>query len=380
MINLYKNIQQEISKINQGRYLSKKSLYTTIDYIRTQLGIDLDDHPDKYKFYSDELAKVVNIELVQFDSKRLCGLIVKNELPKQSTVIINSSKSSDSQKFALMHELVHFFAHPIPKKPFLCDESNKSDPLEWQANEGSAEILVPYRIFIPRIADLIRKCSDYMDYVSVSYILADEFATSVPIITNRMNSLVYEINQYIEGIPLDRIKILSKSKREKLNLKVKSLNVYIPKIFTCVNCTYESSSKIKYCSMCGCDKFNEKISNKGVKNMIYDGVKLDENSKAIICPRCGNEEPNEGNHCSICGAYLVNRCTNVDYPGRSSYDGDTCGALLDGNARYCTYCGSESTFFRDGLLEPWEKVKADNVSEFLSIENPGKYDAEDLPF
>ena len=52
-------------------------------------------------------------------------------------------------------------------------------------------------------------------------------------------------------------------------------------------------------------------------------IKVNENSKALRCPICDNEEvPLDGDYCPICGADLINRCSNID-----SY-GNGCGALL----------------------------------------------------
>ena len=107
--------------------------------------------------------------------------------------------------------------------------------------------------------------------------------------------------------------------------------------------------------------------------MIYDdGYKLDRDGRATICPRCENQEIEEGDYCKICGAYLINKCTNED----NGYE--SCGRIADGNARFCIYCGCDTTFYRNGLLKPW--------GEFLSQENDNEAAAvnedevDDLPF
>lgn len=86
-----------------------------------------------------------------------------------------------------------------------------------------------------------------------------------------------------------------------------------------------------------------------------DGYVLDENSKAIRCPKCDNEDIlNEGNYCSICGVYLINQCTNE---GNYDYNEPPCEALLPSNARYCHLCGVASTYFTNGLLVDWKNYK-----------------------
>lgn len=79
--------------------------------------------------------------------------------------------------------------------------------------------------------------------------------------------------------------------------------------------------------------------------MKYENVyELNENGVAKTCPKCHNEEiSKDDNYCEICGASLVNRCTNEE-----------CGAIGSGKARYCKICGSETEFFKRGYLESWD--------------------------
>ncbi|MDI3311931.1 MAG: ImmA/IrrE family metallo-endopeptidase [Thermoanaerobacterium sp.] len=156
----------------------------------------------------------------------------------------------------------------------------------------------------------------------------------------------------------------------------------------CVNCGYGIiSSEYIYCPICG-----QKLQW-GDGNMIYnDGYELDKNGRAVICPVCGNEEIGEDpdeQYCIICGTYLVNKCTH-DYDEINNFTGEiikpACGKIVPGNARYCPYCGSETTFFKDGILKPWQEVKkqleALEFDEELD-ELPDDYEMvseDDLPF
>lgn len=47
--------------------------------------------------------------------------------------------------------------------------------------------------------------------------------------------------------------------------------------------------------------------------MIYDdGYALDDNGRALVCPRCKNEELKyAGDYCKICGTYLINKCSGI---------------------------------------------------------------------
>lgn len=137
-----------------------------------------------------------------------------------------------------------------------------------------------------------------------------------------------------------------------LEIKIKSIfRDFIHKKY-CVICGHSFVIEdAKYCPVCG-----KRRIYWGDGKMIYDdGFEVDENGRAIQCPRCGNEETEfDGNHCIICGTYMVNKCaeTQVSY-----YDfTESCGATLPGNARYCYNCGNISTFYRDELLKTWNHV------------------------
>ena len=156
----------------------------------------------------------------------------------------------------------------------------------------------------------------------------------------------------------------------------------------CPECKiYFVSKEAKYCPICGA---NHLIWKKGEPNiMYYPGIKVDENSKAVKCPHCDNEEILEkGEYCIICGTMLVNKCLRraesengyIEY-----YDG--CGKLLPGNARYCPYCGGESSFFVNGLLSSWEAYQKQDAQESFGSKTTTKAapqltveEIEEIPF
>lgn len=115
----------------------------------------------------------------------------------------------------------------------------------------------------------------------------------------------------------------------------------------------------KYCPICGEHNLIWKNTEENI--MKYSGILVDENSKAYTCPQCENEEiMPDGDHCMICGFYLINKCV-----GKRQYDEygdlvgfkDACNKPLPGNARYCPYCGGESSFYADGILNDWKIEK-----------------------
>lgn len=133
------------------------------------------------------------------------------------------------------------------------------------------------------------------------------------------------------GVPLTEANFYRKQFQLFLNQK------------TCANCHhYFFSEKANYCPVCGSQSINW---GEGENGMVYQGFQIDENHKAVICPRCQNEEINPlYPRCKICGTYLFNQCTN-----------DSCNMGAEGNARHCISCGSYTTFFQQNLLVSWER-------------------------
>lgn len=121
----------------------------------------------------------------------------------------------------------------------------------------------------------------------------------------------------------------------------------------CANCGSKilGLRKGSHCPFCGSQDLRWRNDT-----MKYEDVyHLDDSGRPNKCPVCDNEDIGEGEYCKICGALIINRCTNyhdLDYPSA-----DECGRSADGKARYCIYCGAETTYLRNGYLEPWDKNK-----------------------
>ena len=149
---------------------------------------------------------------------------------------------------------------------------------------------------------------------------------------------------------------------------------------TCSLCNYTFYIKTaNFCPICGNYEFNKEESN-----MIYNGIDVNENGKALTCPKCDNEQINtDGDYCKICGTYLINRCSN--FCGYDTMNGfvDACGKLTDGNARHCHYCGEKTTFYNNNFLKNWEKEKADfEFSKEVEALSPNSQtvEYENVPF
>lgn len=124
---------------------------------------------------------------------------------------------------------------------------------------------------------------------------------------------------------------------------------------TCGGMFFDKNAK--FCPICGSNMLHW-----GDGNMVYDLIETSENSKAKICPICKNEKTHiEGEYCQICGTHIVNKCTNK-----------LCEELLEGDARYCSKCGSPSVFLKENLLSEWNQL-----DYFTRIDNSID---DDMPF
>lgn len=148
----------------------------------------------------------------------------------------------------------------------------------------------------------------------------------------------------------------------------------------CFNCRSIFISEGRYCPICGSlntswdckaalpfdNRWDSFRYSKGEDyTMKYSGIEVNENSKAIVCPKCNNEEIiSDGNFCMICGENIINFCEGfIDEEGNKIEEG--CGKLLPGNARYCPYCGAVSHFYNRNFLQYWESCQENNSSEEL---------------
>lgn len=285
-------------------------------------------------------------------------------------ILYNESEKLGRKRFTIAHEIGHYLLEHnklikgtvLSRGEFL---EKEYEVLEKEANFFARMLLVPLPI---------------LSYINKNWgvinrkILTEIFCVSYAVAGN----VISHINKQIFwGFILTNKKMVNKYRN--------SLNQYI-NIHICTNCNAEFVLEGPiHCPICNADSITRIMSSnyeiylefERSDYMIYEGVELDKNSKAVICPVCQNEEPQDGEYCSICGKHLVNRCTNVDGPWRSSNDGPTCGVLLLGNARYCTYCGTESTFLNNEILKPWDwDIETEDIETEIEIEIAEK----DIPF
>ncbi len=174
-------------------------------------------------------SKISNVEItaVPFNTRDLRGMVslAKND-NENNVILVNSNKSFEEQNFHGFHELMHIPTVDEPGTILRCYERVKPTQdsyLEWLANEGAAEFIVPYKILLPIIKDkyfdLIQGFGTWYFCNEYSY----KFGVSNTVMQYRIETLKYEIDQYLNGVALDEIEILSKRKQDDRGIIVQSL-------------------------------------------------------------------------------------------------------------------------------------------------------------
>lgn len=207
------------------KYLTKSELYLIVKQMKLNMGYKYNDYKLNLYNYCVDCPSVL-IEKIHFQTPSLKGMAII-ETGKKDIILLNDKLNKYELNFYCGHELFHVCNHNYTNiKTFNCFEYVKKQQnpyLEWQANEGSAEIIMPYREFIPKLADLF--CSLNVSYNKLKTIMAKEFNVTESMIWCRIENLKYEFHQYYKfNIPIDYIQILSKKELSKRNISITSIN------------------------------------------------------------------------------------------------------------------------------------------------------------
>jgi Zn-dependent peptidase ImmA (M78 family) len=210
-----------------GEYNRKKALYDKIEQMRKDLGISDDRYPlDMVDFCLEK--GFVEIGEAPFKSTGTRGMAVPYyENGEKDVILLNSKLCKKEQSFTCGHELIHLFLHRSKTIQYFSFEQVmlKHNPfLEWQANEGSAELHVPYRLLFPKIKVAFQKMKSPQDIQTLRASLAEDFQVMDEVIYYRFESLKYEIYQYLTGVSLENIEFMPVSKQKEEGIFIKSIN------------------------------------------------------------------------------------------------------------------------------------------------------------
>ncbi len=181
----------------------KEKLYEDIDFFRALYGVPFDkpiECVSMFVYYGS-----FDLEYHKFKAPGVCGVAMVGK--KVDTVILNSNRTPEEQNFDCGHEFTHLIKHRKIQDYFKCFTSTKpwqNRFLEWQANEGSAQFIVPYQDFIPRFVDLLEQNTTWIPGT-----LAEHYHVTVPVINYRIDNLSYEIDQYRAGKSINQLRLLS---------------------------------------------------------------------------------------------------------------------------------------------------------------------------
>lgn len=107
------------------------------------------------------------------------------------------------------------------------------------------------------------------------------------------------------------------------------------------------------CHVCG----GKKVAYKPNKKVSYYlGIKVDRHAKAEKCHYCGQSMIGiDRNVCPHCSHVIRNICMG-DALGQRGPCQMSQDYPLTGDARYCPYCGSKTTFYEYNVLPQWNKL------------------------
>lgn len=258
VINICTNLKNILEQYGNINFLSKEELYLIIDYIRNNFNININEVFNVPNFCQNNFSELITYDFHNFKSNKIGGFLVKNTLPEKSFITINSSKERISMLFDLTHEMIHFLLHPENRRHYISSSLCDIDNFEWQANEGAAELLVPYKKFIPIFVKNIKNCNTQNDYIDFLTYLSDKYTVSTAVLEYRLSGLKYEIEQYEKGIPIENIEFLSKRAQEERGIFITSYNdIYM-----------KHHKKLKFILSKNSNNSIEKFENQPIQNKV----------------------------------------------------------------------------------------------------------------
>lgn len=216
----------------EEQQVPKSELYDHIRKIRQNLGLT----------YPLDLVQVIKnndnirISTADFSTNGLRGIAyIARKETEPDLIFLSNNRTEFEQNLDCAHELVHLSLHRNNNaRRFNSNEALPADQsalLEWQAEEGAAELIMPYKKFIPIFCLLVDVCQDSWElFESLKMRMATLFKVTPNIIADRIENLRYEIYQYEQGISIDRLHLISIAEQEANGIDIKSYNTIFEEI------------------------------------------------------------------------------------------------------------------------------------------------------
>lgn len=205
--------------------MTKAELYESISEIRGYFNIGWNDYPINC-ISCCKSTYGIEVNIVPFRTKGLRGMAVIGDRNQNDLILLNEHRSNNELNFDCGHELMHLCFHRKRKKSFNCFQKvlpQQNKYIEWQANEGSAEFLIPYKLFLPLVKQYYDTFYSWQNIMHFRAIAAEMFNVSESVINYRLENLKYELDQYLAGVPLEKVNILSSSQQLIRNIHVQSI-------------------------------------------------------------------------------------------------------------------------------------------------------------
>jgi len=194
------------------RFLTKAALYENVTRKIKESGFNIS--ASSYRIDSISLAHEVCLELqiqnIDFEETKICGILFRGD--KSTTIALNARRSHHGRNFDCMHELIHYWFHDEQSNFFCTQDDNRR--LEWQANEGAAQFLMPYQNFIPNYhhhhQNFLKSFPPETATDALITHLSKSYGVGGLAVQYRINSLSHEIEQYINGTCINDIEVLSR--------------------------------------------------------------------------------------------------------------------------------------------------------------------------
>lgn len=204
---------------------AKKDLYKFVEEFKLKHSFDISSCTIQ-EFCQNEMGIKIESMYIRTGGLRAMATPAFGNYP--AIILLNEGRSSIEKKFDCAHELMHLVKQPnVNISGFRCYEKirPKQNPyLEWEANEGAAELIMPYKDFIPEVVNKISLIEGDKMLITPEGIMQMElkFKATMPMIENRIRNLKYETFQYLSGIRIEDLDIKSFTEQRKSGIDLAS--------------------------------------------------------------------------------------------------------------------------------------------------------------
>lgn len=206
---------------------TKSELYRFVNQLYEYFDIDYNSFPVNTVGLCTS-GQRAEVQYHSFKTSGFCAAILLGS--KIDTIILNSNRDSVERNFDCGHEIIHMTKHRnLGIDTFSCMElkskrQSSAGFLEWEANEGAAQFLVPHYSLLPEIKKVCPRLKKWQDFHEFKLEMSEKYGVTDAVINFRFESLKYEIQQYLDGVSIENISVLSSKQQLAKGIHVESFN------------------------------------------------------------------------------------------------------------------------------------------------------------